>query len=42
MVGESFGMDTAFLEDSVLVQQLMAAVFYLGAFLPQAKDTVGV
>ena len=41
-VGESFGMDTVFLKESVLAQQLMAAVAYLGAFLPQAKDTVGV
>jgi membrane protein required for colicin V production len=41
MVGESFGMDITFLEDSVLARQLMAAVAYLGAFLPQASDTIG-
>jgi membrane protein required for colicin V production len=41
-VGESFGMDTAFLADSVLAQQLMAAVAYLGALVPQSGDTIGV
>jgi membrane protein required for colicin V production len=41
-VGEGFGMDTSFLDESVLAQQLMAAVSYLGAFLPKAKDTIGV
>jgi hypothetical protein len=35
-------MDTSFLDDSILAQQLMAAVSYLGAFLPQVKETVGV
>jgi len=41
-VGESFGMDTGFLEESVLAQHLMAAVEYLGALLPQARHAVGV
>ncbi len=41
-VSQSFGMDTGFLDDSVLAQQLMAAVAYLGAFLPQARGTIGV
>jgi membrane protein required for colicin V production len=41
-VGESFGMDTGFLDNSVLAQHLMAAVSYLGALLPQARDTMGV
>lgn len=41
-VGESFGMDTGFLDDSVLAQQLMAAVSYLGTLLPQAREAVGV
>jgi len=40
-VGESFGLDTGFLDDSVLAQQLMGAVAYLGALLPRAKDTIG-
>ena len=40
-VGERFGMDTGFVEDSVLAQQLMAAVSYLGAFFPEARNSVG-
>lgn len=39
-VGERFGMDTGFLEGSRLAQQLMAAVAYLGAFLPRVRKSI--
>jgi membrane protein required for colicin V production len=41
-VAESFGMDATFLNKSVLAGQLMAAVSYLGTFLPQARNTIGI
>jgi membrane protein required for colicin V production len=40
-VGETFGMDISFLDDSPLAQQLILAVTYLSRFLPAAKDTIG-
>jgi uncharacterized membrane protein required for colicin V production len=41
-VGETFGMNTDFLEDSPLAKQLMQAVSYLSGFLPKARESIGV
>jgi membrane protein required for colicin V production len=41
-VGETFGMDTGFLDGSPLAQHLMVAVSYLGTFLPRAREAIGV
>jgi membrane protein required for colicin V production len=41
-IGEEFGMDTGFLENSALAPHLMAAVSYLGSFFPRIKESIQV